>query len=175
MRVFFPEALLPADSPLPEVTLVYNPAHIIRNSMDQALLPLSICTAAGLLWYAAMRSRELAIQYAGRLCAEYGAQMLDQSVALHSLRPLWRGGPPRLARSYRFELSYEGDDRHRASLTLIGDRLVDFSLPAREYEAPPPPARPAAAPSASAEPAPMPVLPSGGNVVPITRGRRTLH
>jgi hypothetical protein len=171
MRVFFPEALLPADSPLPEVTLVYNPAHIIRNSMDQALLPLSICTAAGLLWYAAMRSRELAILHAGRLCAEYGAQMLDQSVALHSLRPLWRGGPPRLARSYRFELSYEGDDRHRASLTLIGDRLVDFSLPARENESPPPPARPAA----SAEPTPMPVLPPGGNVVPITRGRRTLH
>jgi len=25
------------------------------------------------------------------------------------------------------------------------------------------------------EPMPMPVLPTGGNVVPITRGRKTLH
>jgi len=143
--------------------------------MDQALLPLSICAAAGLLWYAAMRSRELAILHAGRLCAEYGAQMLDQSVALHSLRPLWRGGPPRLARSYRFELSYDGDDRHRASLTLIGDRLVDFSLPARENESTPQPSHRTASPPASVEPMPMPVLPTGGNVVPITRGRKTLH
>ena len=138
--------------------------------MNEALLPLSICVATGLLWYAAMRARELAILHAGRLCAQHGAQMLDQSVALHSLRPVWRGGPPRLARSYRFELSYEGDDRHRASLTLIGDRLVNFSLPAREEmfagTAPPP-----AAPIIRT---PAPIA-SGGNVVPITRGRRTLH
>lgn len=142
--------------------------------MDQALLPLSICAVAGLLWYAAMRARELAILHAGRLCAEHGAQMLDQSVALHSLRPIWRDGPPRLARSYRFELSYDGDDRHRASLTLIGDRLVDYSLPARDdpcAPAPPPTPSPQTAP-----PVRLPEsIPSGGNVVPITRGRRTLH
>lgn len=143
--------------------------------MDQALLPLSICTAAGLLWYAAMRARELAIGHASRLCAEHGAQMLDQSVALHGLKPLWRGGPPRLARSYRFELSYDGDDRHRASLTLIGDRLVDYSLPARAdpfAPVPPPAPLPRTAPSA---PPSAPIASSGGNVVPITRGRRTLH
>lgn len=139
--------------------------------MNEALLPLSICVAAGLLWYAAMRARELAILHAGRLCADHGAQMLDQSVALHSLRPVWRGGPPRLARSYRFELSYDGDDRHRASLTLVGDRLVDFSLPAREDPfAPIPPSLRSTPPARMPEP-----IPSGGNVVPITKGRRTLH
>lgn len=143
--------------------------------MDEALLPLSICVAAGLLWYAAMRARELAILHAGRLCARHGAQMLDQSVALHSVRPVWRGGPPRLARSYRFELSYDGDDRHRASLTLVGDRLVNFSLPARDDpfappDSPPPPAR-----AEPRVPASAPEAPRTGNVVPITRGRRTLH
>lgn len=143
--------------------------------MDEALLPLSICVAAGLLWYAAMRARELAILHAGRLCARHGAQMLDQSVALHSVRPIWRRGPPRLARSYRFELSYDGDDRHRASLTLVGNRLVNFSLPARDDpfappDSPPPPARPE-----PRVPAPAPEAPRAGNVVPITRGRRTLH
>lgn len=122
-----------------------------------------------------MRARELAILHAGRLCARHGAQMLDQSVALHRLRPLWRGGPPRLARSYRFELSYDGDDRHRASLTLVGDQLVDYSLPARENESAPPPSRQAEARPEHPAPTAIQVLPTGSNVVPIERGRRTLH
>ena len=142
--------------------------------MSEALLPLCICVSAGLLWYAAMRARERAVLYAGRLCAEHGAQMLDQSVALHRLKPLWRGGPPRLARSYRFELSYDGDDRHVASLTLIGDRLVDFSLPVRENPFAAPAPMPLRQPQAPARPAPA-IPSSGDNVVPITRGRRTLH
>ena len=149
------------------------PRILSEISLNEALLPLSICVAAGLLWYAAMRARELAILHAGRLCAEHGAQMLDQSVALHSLRPLWRGGPLRMARSYRFELSYEGDDRHRASLTLVGDRLVDFSLPAREDPFAPTGATTGTQPGPPVHPAQSP--PPGANVVPITRGRRTLH
>jgi hypothetical protein len=142
--------------------------------LNEALLPLSICVAAGLLWYAAMRARELAILHAGRLCAQHGAQMLDQSVALHALRPIWRGGPPRLERSYRFELSYDGDDRHRASLTLVGDRLVDFSLPARDDPFAPVDPVPGSSRSTPAIRMPGPD-PSGSNVVPFTRGRRTLH
>ncbi|HXS74115.1 MAG TPA: DUF3301 domain-containing protein [Rhodanobacteraceae bacterium] len=143
--------------------------------MNEALLPLSICVAIGLLWYAAMRARELAIAQAGRLCARYGAQMLDQSVALHRLRPLLRGGRPRLARSYRFELSYAGDDRHRASLTMVGDRLVDYSVPTRdEYLTSPPIA--AVRRPADFTPGQPPIPATGeGNVVPITRARRTLH
>lgn len=143
--------------------------------MNEALLPLSICVAAGLLWYAAMRARELAILHAGRLCAAHGAQMLDQSVALHALKPVWRRGPPKLARSYRFELSYDGDDRHRASLTLIGDRLVDFSLPAREGLVAPAPPVTTSPRSVSPVRRPNEPVPSDGNVVPITRPRRTLH
>lgn len=142
--------------------------------MNDALLPLSICIIAGLLWHAAMRARELAVLHAGELCARHGAQMLDQSVALHNVRALWRGGPPRLARSYRFELSYDGDDRHRASLTMIGNRLVDYSLPTRDDPFA------AAAPLSSPPPLEPPRQPRGptfsdGNVIPITRGRKTLH
>ncbi|MGH8212527.1 MAG: DUF3301 domain-containing protein [Rhodanobacteraceae bacterium] len=143
--------------------------------MTDALLPLSVCVAIGLIWYAAMRVRERAIAHAQRLCTEYGAQMLDQSVVLHGLRPLWRNGRPRLLRSYRFDLSYDGNDRHRASLTLAGERLLNYSLPAREDPwagadaprtgsmSPPPP------PRITAE------IESSGNVVPITQARKTLH
>jgi hypothetical protein len=143
--------------------------------VTDALLPLSVCVAIGLAWYAAMRARECAIAHAQRLCAEYGAQMLDQSVVLHGLRPLWRHGRPRLLRSYRFDLSYDGNDRHRASLTLAGDRLVNYSLPAREdpWSATDTPRTGPAAPPP--KPRITTEIPSGGNVVPITQARKTLH
>ena len=143
--------------------------------MTDALLPLSVCVAIGLIWYAAMRARERAIAHAQRLCAEQGAQMLDQSVVLHGLRPLWRGGKPRLLRSYRFDLSYSGNDRHRASLTLAGDRLIDYSLPARDDSL-----ANTQVPHTDSIRIPSPPrviggMASGGNVVPITRARKTLH
>src|SRR5579883_1700155 len=143
---------------------------------NDALLPLTTCVLIGLLWYASMRARERAIAHAQRLCNRYGAQILDQSVVLHGLRPLWRGGRPRLLRSYRFDLSYAGNDRHRASLMLAGDRLVDYSLPAREE----PLVEPARGDALKIAPAPREsgvdmTIVQGDNVVPITRGRRTLH
>jgi hypothetical protein len=143
--------------------------------VTDALLPLSVCVAIGLIWFAAMRARERAIAHAQKLCAECGAQMLDQSVVLHGLRPLLRGGRPRLLRSYRFDLSYSGNDRHRASLTLAGDRLLDYSLPARDDSL-------TAAHTPRADSIRVPSTPGiigdiagGGNVVPITRARKTLH
>src|SRR5581483_11189276 len=146
-----------------------------EKSVTDALLPLSVCVAIGLIWYAAMRARERAIAHAQKLCAQCGAQMLDQSVVLHGLRPLLRGGRPRLLRSYRFDLSYSGNDRHRASLTLAGERLINYSLPARDdslmatHTPRTDPVRVSSAPSITGN------IASGGNVVPITRGRRTLH
>lgn len=133
--------------------------------MNDALLPLAACIVIGLLWYDAMTARELALAHARRLCAEHGAQLLDQGVALQRLRPLWRGGRPRLARGYRFELSYDGGDRHRGSLTLIDKRLADWSLPSCE---------PSSAITAAGAPVPR-LSGAGGNVVPITRAPRTLH
>ena len=143
---------------------------------NDALLPLAICVLIGLLWHSAMRARERAIVQAQRLCEQCGAQMLDQSVVLHGLRPLWRGGRPRLLRSYRFDLSYAGNDRHRGSLTLAGDRLIDYSLPAREEPL-------ASVEATRGDSVRLPSVPRHtgdiaigvGNVVPITRGRRTLH
>ncbi len=143
--------------------------------MTDALLPLSLCVAIGLVWYAAMRARERAIAHAQRLCAAHGAQMLDQSVMLHAVRPLLRGGKPRLLRSYRFDLSYAGNDRHRASLTLAGDRLIHYSLPVRDDPLAATPAPPGAPSRASPAPGATGDIADGGNVVPITRARRTLH
>ncbi|MGH8165415.1 MAG: DUF3301 domain-containing protein [Rhodanobacteraceae bacterium] len=133
--------------------------------MNDALLPLAVCIIIGLLWYDAMTARELALAHARRLCSEHGAQMLDQGIALQRLRPMWRGGRPRLARGYRFELSYHGGDRHRGSLTLVGKRLADWSLPSGEQS-------PALTSTGNATPR---LSGAGDNVVPIERARGTLH
>lgn len=144
--------------------------------MTDALLPLSICVALGLLWHAALRARERAIAYARRLCAGHGAQMLDQSVALQALRPLLRDGRLRLVRRYGFELSYAGDDRHAAQLTLVGGRLLNYSLPLREGSVPEVTVPPAMALGpVPLRPTPAGDIAIGGNVIPIERGRRTLH
>lgn len=143
--------------------------------MTDALLPLSICIALGLLWHTALRARERAIAYARRLCARHGAQMLDQSVALQALRPLLRDGRLRLVRRYGFELSYAGHDRHAAQMTLVGDRLLNYSLPLREGFVP----EAIASPVKTSKPPPLPPasgqIAIGDNVIPIERGRRTLH
>ncbi|MBS0432290.1 MAG: DUF3301 domain-containing protein [Proteobacteria bacterium] len=143
--------------------------------MTDALLPLSVCVALGLLWYTALRARERAIAYARRLCAGHGAQLLDQSIVLLSLRPLLRDGKLRWLRSYGFDISHAGTDRHAARMTLVGDRVIHYSLPVREdtpadsvVPSPGPrtiaPQRPASADTAA-----------GDNVISIERARRTLH
>ena len=61
-----------------------------------------------------------------------GVQWLDQSVHASGLR-LCRNEDGRLGfeRTFRFEYSEDGVDRHVGQLVLRGDRLVAFSGPAR--------------------------------------------
>jgi hypothetical protein len=59
-------------------------------------------------------------------------QWLDQTVHANGLR-LRRGDDGRLGfeRSFRFEYSQDGSDRHVGRLVLRGGRLVAFSGPLR--------------------------------------------
>jgi len=57
-------------------------------------------------------------------------QWLDQSVHASGVR-LRRGSDGRLGleRSFRFEYSHDGSDRHVGRIVLRGDRLVSFTGP----------------------------------------------
>jgi len=74
-------------------------------------------------------------------------------------------------REYRFETSRGGDDRQPASIRLLGDRIVGESMPS--------PHHPDAGAHAFRDVPDVAAAwraPDGdGNIVPITRARRTLH
>lgn len=122
-------------------------------------------------WYRALRLRERVVAHARRLCERHGVQLLDDSVALHRLKASWRHGSLYVVREYRFETSVGGNDRRSASLTLINDRIATSSMPA------PAPVTPTISASFKVPygSAPAPVAPGTSNVVPINRGRQTLH
>ena len=108
-------------------------------------LLILMLTAAMLFafWSASRAAAERAIRLGGDACQAAGVQLIDQTVHANGLR-LRRGDDGRLGfeRSFRFEYSQDGTDRHVARLVLRGERLVYFSGPTRttnvlEFERPP--------------------------------------
>lgn len=95
------------------------------------LLILMILGAMGFaFWNASREAAERAIALGGDACRAAGVQLIDQTVHATGLR-LRRGEDGRLGfeRSFRFEYSRDGTDRHVARMVLHGDRLVAFSGP----------------------------------------------
>jgi hypothetical protein len=91
-----------------------------------SLLLLLAC--AWLVWDN-LRAREAAIAASRGLCKAEGLQLLDDTVAMQSLRPARdSAGRLKLKRIYVFEYSDTGNDRHNGSVTLIGDSVVTFFL-----------------------------------------------
>lgn len=140
--------------------------------MPEAWLLLLICAALAVSWYHALRLREHAIALARGVCQRHALQLLDDSVALHRLRMRWRRGALHILREYRFDVSEGGSDRRTASLTLLAGRVVAASLPVRMA---PQPTAPTPVYAPHMPPAAPTLEDTGSNVVPITRGRRTLH
>jgi hypothetical protein len=83
-------------------------------------------------WSAGRAAAERAESLGRDACRSAGVQWLDQTVHANGLR-LHRGADGRLGfeRSFRFEYSEDGQDRHVGRLVLRGDRLVAFSGPVR--------------------------------------------
>lgn len=82
-------------------------------------------------WNASRAAAERATVLGQRACNAANVQWLDQSVHASGLRVCrldsgWLG----FERTFQFEYSYQGSDRHRGQLVLRGDRLVSFSGPA---------------------------------------------
>lgn len=97
------------------------------------LLILMICAALAFAFWSATRAAAERAEHLGRdACHVAGVQWLDQTVHASGLR-LRRGEDGRLGfeRSFRFEYSEDGSDRHVGRLVLRGVRLVSFSGPLR--------------------------------------------
>ena len=97
------------------------------------LLILMIALVAGFFFFSAARAAaERATEIGRDACHAAGVQWLDQSVHATGMRLRRRDdGWLGIERSFRFEYSYDGVDRHIGKLVLRGDRLVSFVGPVR--------------------------------------------
>jgi len=94
------------------------------------MLAVILLLSALALWQNALKARDLARARGHDLCVRAGVQLLDQSVSLAGVGFARNAdGHLRLRRSYRFEVSLDGHDRHRGGLTMLDGRLLAWSLP----------------------------------------------
>ena len=93
-------------------------------------ISLLVLLAAVWFWLDSFKAREAAIRAARAACdAEY-LLLLDDTVALGSLRPQRdEQGRLRLRRVYHFEYSDTGDNRRNGYATLLGSELLMLHLP----------------------------------------------
>lgn len=101
------------------------------------LLILLVLGGAGFFFFTAARAAaERATEIGRDACQAAGVQWLDQSVHAIGMRLRrkedgWLG----LERSFRFEYSEDGENRHIGRIVLVGDKLVGFSGPSRAAQA----------------------------------------
>lgn len=97
------------------------------------LILLMIAGAAAFAyWNAARAAAEQAEKLGRNACTAAGVIWLDQTVHASGLR-LRRNDDGKLGfeRSFRFEYSHDGLDRHTGKLVLHGERLVSFLGPVK--------------------------------------------
>ena len=100
--------------------------------MPTLLILMIVGVTVFFMFTAARAAADRAAEIGRDACAAAGVQWLDQSVHANGLRLRrkddgWMG----LERSFRFEYSEDGQDRHIGRVVLLGDKLVGFSGPTR--------------------------------------------
>ncbi|MGO4550511.1 DUF3301 domain-containing protein [Lysobacter sp. 2RAF19] len=100
--------------------------------MGSLLVVMIVAGLAFAYWSAGRAAAERAEALGRDACSAAGVQWLDQSVHAAGLR-LQRGEDGWLGfeRTFRFEYSYDGSDRHIGRLVLRKGRLVSFAGPVR--------------------------------------------
>jgi len=108
-------------------------ANILRHYlwyMPTLILLMIVSATAFAFWNASRAAAERAEALGRDACRIAGVQWLDHSVHAIGLRVCrqesgWLG----FERTFRFDYSHTGEDRHIGRLVLRGDRLVSFSGP----------------------------------------------
>ncbi|MDR7098078.1 hypothetical protein J2X04_000425 [Lysobacter niabensis] len=98
--------------------------------MPTLILLMIVSATAFAFWNASRAAAERAEALGRDACRIAGVQWLDHSVHAIGLRVCrqesgWLG----FERTFRFDYSHTGEDRHIGRLVLRGDRLVSFSGP----------------------------------------------
>jgi hypothetical protein len=93
------------------------------------LISLIVFAALAWLWFDSLRARDAGIHAARMTCQAESLQLLDDTVAIASLR-LARNedGHAVLRRVYQFEFSNTGDNRRSGSVVLLGHRVIVVNI-----------------------------------------------
>lgn len=90
------------------------------------ILGLFALVLLGWYWHDSVRARDAGKAASRSACARNDYQFLDDTVVLHSIRPVRDDyGRLLLRRIYAFEYSDNGDNRRRGNVTLFGDEVVN--------------------------------------------------
>lgn len=92
---------------------------------------ISLLLIAGIvwLWLDSLKARDSAIAAARNACQSEGLLLLDDTVAIASLKPVRDAdGQLRLRRVYDFEYSDTGNNRRRGSMVLQGHRVLIVNI-----------------------------------------------
>ena len=93
------------------------------------IIGILVLAAIAALWLDSIKVREAAVHAARVACAAEGFQLLDDTVAIASLKPARdESGRLRLLRAYDFEYSDTGDNRLKGSVVLIGRRVLILNV-----------------------------------------------
>jgi hypothetical protein len=93
------------------------------------LLALAAIAALAWFWSDSMRAREAALESGRGACQREGLQLLDDTVALASLRPVRDArGRLSLRRVYVFEFTDTGDNRRQGSVTVLRGHAAGVDL-----------------------------------------------
>ncbi len=104
--------------------------------MPSLLILMVVGVAAFFIFTAARAAADRAADIGRDACHAAGVQWLDQSVHATGMRLRrhdngWLG----VERSFRFEYSEDGQNRHVGRVVLLGEKLVGFSGPSRAAQA----------------------------------------
>ena len=96
------------------------------------LIVVMIFGLAALYFFSAIRVRELAIKAVLRSSRAEGFQLLDQSVHIRRVS-LSRdaNGRWRVWRQYRFDFSYDGEQREQGTVVMLGKKLQTIVMAER--------------------------------------------
>ncbi len=96
--------------------------------MHETFATAALLVIIGWLFLDSLRSQEAAIAICSKACKERNVQLLDQTVSVHRIGIRWGTEGIKLRRTYRFDYSDDGEDRHTGHLILIGIRQEELSM-----------------------------------------------
>jgi hypothetical protein len=84
------------------------------------------------LWLDSLKAREAAVRAAREVCTAEGLMLLDDTVAIASLKPARdEGGRLKLQRAYDFEFTDTGNNRLKGSVVMLGHRVAILNVGSR--------------------------------------------